>query len=164
MKNSEKVVIRKARPDDIPLVLEMIKELAEYEKLLEKVVATEESLKDSIFGNEQIVEVWLAEVDDIVAGHVFFFRNFSTFLAKPGLYIEDIYVKPQFRNKGFGKKLLLKVVEIAHKNNYGRVEWSVLDWNKSAIKFYEKLGAVAMNGWSVFRLTSNEIERLTKDY
>jgi GNAT superfamily N-acetyltransferase len=160
----KKVKIRKAKPDDIPVILNMIRELAEYEKLLNKVVATEDSLNDAIFGADQIVEVWLAEIADEVVGHVFFFRNFSTFLAKPGLYIEDIYVKPQFRNKGFGKKLLLKVVEIAKEKNYGRVEWSVLDWNKSAIRFYEKLGAVAMKGWSVFRLTSNEIEKLTEDY
>lgn len=160
----EKTEIRKAKPGDIPVILEMIKELAEYEKLLDKVVATEESLNDAIFGTDQIVEVWLAEVGKKVIGHVFFFRNFSTFLAKPGLYIEDIYVKQQFRNKGFGKKLLLKVVNIAKEKNYGKVEWSVLDWNKSAIRFYEKLGAVAMNGWSVFRLSSNEIESLTKHY
>lgn len=164
MKYSEETLIRKAKPDDIPVILQMIKELAEYEKLFDKVVATAENLKNAIFGTEQIVEVWLAEVDEEVVGHVFFFRNFSTFLAKPGLYIEDIYVKPQFRNKGFGTKLLLKVVEIAHKNNYARVEWSVLDWNKSAIRLYKKLGAAEMNGWNVFRLSSNEIEKLVKNY
>jgi GNAT superfamily N-acetyltransferase len=164
MINYDNVLIRKANPKDVPLILEMIKELAEYEKLPDEVIATKEGLNESIFGDEQIVEVWLAEIDDEIVGHVFFFRNYSTFLAKPGLYIEDIYVKPQFRNKGIGKKLLLKVVEIAKEKNYGRVEWLVLDWNKSAINFYEKLGAVEMNGWSVFRLNSNEIDRLTEQY
>jgi len=160
----EKIKIRGAEMKDITIILNLINELAEYEKLLDEVTATEDKLMNSIFGKDKFVEVWLAEINNEPAGQVFFFRNYSTFLAKPGFYIEDIYVRPQFRGRGIGKKLLKKVIDLAAEKNYGRVEWSVLDWNKSAIKFYEKLGAVAMKGWSVFRLTSNEIESLAEDY
>jgi GNAT superfamily N-acetyltransferase len=111
---------------------------------------------NTIFGKDKFVEVWLAEINDEQVGQVFFFRNYSTFLAKPGFYIEDIYVRPQFRGKGVGKKLLNKVIELAKEKNYGRVEWCVLNWNEPAIKFYKNIGAVSMDDWTTFQLTEEK--------
>jgi GNAT superfamily N-acetyltransferase len=152
----ENIKIRKAEPKDVTIILNLIKELAEYEKLLDEVTATEDKLMNTIFGKDKFVEVWLAEINDEPVGQVFFFRNYSTFLAKPGFYIEDIYVRPQFRGNGIGKKLLNKVVELAAEKNYGRVEWSVLNWNKPAIEFYKNIGAVSMDDWMLFRLTEEK--------
>jgi GNAT superfamily N-acetyltransferase len=149
----ENIKIRKAELKDVSIILNMIKELAEYEKLLDKVTATEDKLMNTIFGKDKFVEVWLAEINDEPVGQVLFFRNFSTFLAKPGYYIEDIYVRPQFRGKGIGKKLLNKVIDLAAEKNYGRIEWCVLNWNEPAIEFYRKIGAVSMDEWMTFRLT-----------
>ena len=152
----ENIKIRKAEPKDVNIIINLTKELAEYEKLLDEVTATEEKLINTIFGKDKFVEVWLAEIEDEVAGQVLFFRNFSTFLAKPGLYIEDIYVRPQFRGRGIGKKLLNKVIDFAAEKNYGRVEWCVLNWNEPAIDFYKNIGAVAMDEWTTFRLTKEK--------
>ena len=152
----ENIKIRKAEPKDVTIILNLIKELAEYEKLLDEVTATEDKLMNTIFGKDKFVEVWLAEINDEPVGQVFFFRNYSTFLAKPGFYIEDIYVRPQFRGSGIGKKLLNKVVELAAEKNYGRVEWCVLNWNKPAIEFYKNIGAVSMDDWKLFRLTEDK--------
>jgi GNAT superfamily N-acetyltransferase len=154
----ENIKIRKAEPKDVKIILNLIKELAEYEKLLDEVTATEDKLISTIFGKDKFVEVWLAEIEDEVAGQVIFFRNFSTFLAKPGLYIEDIYVRPQFRGRGIGKKLLNKVIDFAAEKNYGRVEWCVLNWNEPAIEFYKNMGAVPMDEWMTFRLTQEKID------
>jgi GNAT superfamily N-acetyltransferase len=148
----DNIKIRKAELKDVTTILNLIKELAEYEKLLDDVTATEDKLMNTIFGKDKFVEVWLAEINDEPAGQVFFFRNYSTFLAKPGFYIEDIYVRPQFRGKGLGKKLLNKVIELAAEKNYGRVEWCVLNWNEPAIEFYKNIGAVSMDDWMLFRL------------
>jgi len=152
----ENIKIRKAELKDVTTILNLIKELAEYEKLLDKVTATEDKLMNTIFGKDKFVEVWLAEINDESAGQVFFFRNYSTFLAKPGFYIEDIYVRLQFRGKGVGKKLLNKVIELAKEKNYGRVEWCVLNWNEPAIKFYKNIGAVSMDDWTTFQLTEEK--------
>jgi GNAT superfamily N-acetyltransferase len=152
----DNIKIRKAELKDVTTILNLIKELAEYEKLLDKVTATEDKLMNTIFGKDKFVEVWLAEINDESAGQVFFFRNYSTFLAKPGFYIEDIYVRPQFRGKGVGKKLLNKVIELAKEKNYGRVEWCVLNWNEPAIEFYKNIGAVLMDDWTTFRLTEEK--------
>jgi GNAT superfamily N-acetyltransferase len=152
----DNIKIRKAELKDVTTILNLIKELAEYEKLLDKVTATEDKLMNTIFGKDKFVEVWLAEINDESAGQVFFFRNYSTFLAKPGFYIEDIYVRPQFRGKGVGKKLLNKVIELAKEKNYGRVEWCVLNWNEPAIEFYKNIGAVSMDDWTTFRLTEEK--------
>lgn len=159
MSLASKTVIRKSKIDDIPVILQMIKGLAEYEKLLNEVTATEEELRNYIFGDDKFVDVWLAEYNNEVAGHAIFFRNFSTFLAKPGLYIEELYVKPKFRGKGIGKNLMQKVIDIARDNKYGRVEWAVLDWNKSAIDFYRAIGAIPMDDWTVFRLTEDKFDQ-----
>ncbi len=153
---TENLLIRKAEPGDIPVIINLIKELAEFEKLSHLVTDSEEGLRESLFGKEKFVEVYLAEYDGNIAGQALFFKNYSTFLGKPGIYLEDLYVKPEFRGKGIGKELLLKVISIAKERNYGRVEWSVLDWNKPAIDFYNSIGAVMLDEWKIFRLTSDK--------
>ena len=134
----------------------MIKELAEIEKLLDQISTTEEELKQTLFGKDNFVEILIAEFENKIVGQALFFKNFSTFLGKPGIYLEDLYVKPEFRSKGIGKALLIKIISIAKERNYGRVEWSVLDWNESAIDFYKRLGAEPLNDWTIFRLTSDK--------
>ncbi len=153
---TENLRIRKAEPSDITVILSLIKELAEFEKLSHLVTDSEEGLRASLFGKEKFVEVYLAEYDGNIAGQALFFKNYSTFLGKPGIYLEDLYVKPEFRGKGIGKALLMKVINIAKERNYGRVEWSVLDWNKPAIDFYSSIGAVMLDEWKIFRLTSDK--------
>lgn len=153
---TENLLIRKAEPGDIPVIINLIKELAEFEKLSHLVTDSEEGLRESLFGKEKFVEVYLAEYDGNIAGQALFFKNYSTFLGKPGIYLEDLYVKPEFRGKGIGKALLMKVISIAKERNYGRVEWSVLDWNKPAIDFYNSIGAVMLDEWKIFRLTSDK--------
>lgn len=152
----KKLTIRKAEESDIPNIIGLIKELAEYEKLLHLVELTETDLKNVLFGENKFVQVLLAEYDGILAGQALFFNNFSTFMGKPGIYLEDLYVKPEFRSNGIGKALLNKLISIAKEKNYGRVEWCVLDWNKSAIDFYKSIGAVELEEWKIFRLTSDK--------
>lgn len=152
----KKLTIRKAEESDIPNIIGLIKELAEYEKLLHLVELTETDLKNVLFGENKFVQVLLAEYDGSLAGQALFFNNFSTFLGKPGIYLEDLYVKPEFRSNGIGKALLNELISIAKENNYGRVEWCVLDWNKSAIDFYKSIGAVELEEWKIFRLTSDK--------
>ncbi|MFZ2324186.1 MAG: GNAT family N-acetyltransferase [Ignavibacteriaceae bacterium] len=153
---TEKLIIRKAEEKDIPNIISLIKELAEYEKLLHLVEITDDKLKKILFGENKFVEVLIAEYDGILAGQALFFNNFSTFVGKPGIYLEDLYVKPEFRSKGIGKKLLQKIISLAKERDYGRVEWCVLDWNKSAIDFYKNIGAVELEEWKIFRLTSDK--------
>lgn len=153
---NKKLIIREARKDDIPVILEMIKELAEYEKLLHEVIITERQLEDVIFGPNKFVEVLIAEYEKKIAGQTIFFNNFSTFVGKPGLYIEDLYVRPEFRGNGIGKALLSRVISLARERNCGRVEWVVLDWNKPAINFYKNMGAKPMDEWTIFRLTEDK--------
>lgn len=148
--------IRQAAIDDIPLILKFIKELSEYEKLSSSVTADEALLKENLFGEKKYAEVIIAEFDGEPAGHAVYFFNFSTFVGKPGIYLEDIYVRPQLRGKGIGKALLRHLIQLAKDKNLGRVEWAVLDWNKPAINFYRKLGAVSMDDWTVFRLTEDK--------
>ncbi len=148
--------IRQAAIDDIPLILKFIKELSEYEKLSSSVTADEALLKENLFGEKKYAEVIIAEFDGEPAGHAVYFFNFSTFVGKPGIYLEDIYVRPQLRGKGIGKALLRHLIQLAKDKNLGRVEWAVLDWNRPAINFYRKLGAVSMDDWTVFRLTEDK--------
>ena len=150
------LIIRKAEEKDIPNIISLIKELAEYEKLLQMVVITEENLQKVLFGENKFVEVLLAEYDGVLAGQALFFNNFSTFVGKPGIYLEDLYVKPEFRSKGIGKTLLMKIISMAKERDYGRVEWCVLDWNKPAIDFYKSIGAIELEEWKIFRLTSDK--------
>lgn len=148
--------IRYADKSDVPIIFSLIKKLAEYEKLSDKVLTTEEKLEGSIFGNEKFVEILIAEFDGKAVGYALFFKNYSTFLGKAGIYLEDLFVLPDYRGKGIGKSLLKKVISIAKERDYGRVEWSVLDWNEPAIEFYQKIGAESLEEWKIFRLTSDK--------
>ena len=145
--------LRSATAADVPLILDFIRGLADYEKLAHEVVATEEALHRTLFGSPPAAHVVIAEVGDQPAGFALYFFNYSTFLAKPGLYLEDLYVKPEFRGSGTGKALLLHLAKIANTRGCGRMEWSVLDWNEPAIKFYESIGARRMKEWQICRLT-----------
>jgi GNAT superfamily N-acetyltransferase len=150
--------IRKATQADVPLILQFIRELAAYEKLLDEVVATEEILKETLFGERQHAEVIIGYYLQKPVAFALFFHNFSTFLGRPGIYLEDLYVRPEIRGKGFGKLMLQHLAKLCKERKCGRLEWWVLDWNKDAIKFYEKIGAKAMDEWTVFRLTGEELE------
>lgn len=156
------VLITKATQDDVPVILQLIKELAEYEKLAHEVVADETTIACSLFGERAYAEVLLAKIDNEPVGFCLFFHNFSTFLGKPGLYIEDLFVKPSHRGAGIGKQLFAEVSNIADNRDCGRVEWWVLDWNKDAIAFYEKLGAEAMDEWTVYRLQKEQFQKLKR--
>lgn len=147
---------------DIPLILSFIKGLAEYERLAHQVVATEETLRESLFGRKQYAEVVIARLDDRPAGFALFFHNFSTFVGKPGLYLEDVFVLPEERGKGIGKALLVYLAKLAVERRCGRFEWMVLDWNSSAIEFYKGLGAVALNDWRLFRLSGESLTKLAE--
>lgn len=155
-------IIRSATADDVPLVLEFVKALAEYEKLSGHVTATETTLRESLFGPQPGAEVLLASENDTPVGFAVFFHNFSTFLGVKGLWLEDIFVKPAFRGRGHGKALLLHLARIAHERGCGRFEWSALDWNTPAWDFYRALGAVPLEDWTMFRLTGAALERLAK--
>ena len=152
--------ILKATETDTSLILKLIQELAEYEKLLNEVVANEKTLHQSLFKEPNAPEVLLAYENEKVVGFVLFFHNFSTFLGKKGIYIEDLYVRESFRGKGYGQQLLKAVCQIAKIRNCCRVEWWVLDWNKKAIDFYQKIGARSMDEWTVFRLSSSGIDSI----
>ncbi len=158
------VAIRFATEEDIPLILGLIRGIAEYEKLLHEVVATDEVLRNSLFGKTKYAEVLIADYKNESVGFALFFHNFSTFLGKPGIYLEDLFVKPELRGKGIGKILLTYIGKIAIKRDCGRVEWSVLDWNEAAIKFYKNLGAQPMNGWTVFRVMGESIQKLADQF
>lgn len=157
------LTLRLATVDDAGLILEFIQGLAEYEKLAHEVVADEKRLKESLFGNHPAAEVVVADWGAEPAGFALFFHNYSTFLARPGLYLEDLFVKPEHRGRGIGKALLARLAAIAVERGCGRFEWSVLDWNESAIRFYENLGARAMNGWTIFRVTGDALSNLATE-
>ncbi len=154
------VTIRSANKSDVPVILNLIRALAEYEKLADEVVATEEGLAYTLFGSRPYAEVLLAEENGEAAGFCLFFYNYSTFLGKPGLYIEDIFVRPEYRGKGIGKALFKKVAAIAQEKNCGRIEWWVLDWNEPTIQFYKNMGAKPMDEWTVYRLTEDQFANL----
>jgi GNAT superfamily N-acetyltransferase len=156
------VKVVEAVEEDAPIILEMIRGLAEYEKLLHVVSATEQQIRDTLFGERPAAEVLLAWVDGECIGFALFFPNYSTFLAKPGLYLEDLFVKPHARGKGAGAALLRELARIARRRCCGRVEWAVLDWNAPSIAFYRKLGAVPMDEWTTFRLTGDALEGLAR--
>ena len=158
MPDIHNATIRETQPSDVPAILGMIRELAEYERLLHMVVATEESLQRSLFGSQPYAEALLAEVGGEAVGFALYFHNFSTFLGKPGLYLEDLFVKPSFRGRGIGKALLSRVARIAVERDCGRMEWSVLDWNEPSIRFYESLGAKPLDDWTIFRLTGDALQ------
>jgi GNAT superfamily N-acetyltransferase len=154
--------IRPARLEDVPVILELIRDLATYERAPKEVTATEEQLVDVLFGKRRAAEVLLAFEGKSPVGFAVFFYNFSTWLGRPGLYLEDLFVKPEKRGKGYGRALLIDLAKIARDRGCGRMEWAVLNWNDPAIQFYRKLGAKPMDEWTVFRLTRDGIAMLAK--
>lgn len=156
------LTLRTAGADDTDQILELIHELADYEKLAHEVVATPELIREALFGKDSVASCMLAEdAGDTVAFALYFF-NFSTFLARPGLYVEDLYVRPDFRGRGIGTALLGKLARIARAKGCGRMEWSVLDWNEPAIQFYRSLGARPLEDWHVYRLTGDAMNQLAE--
>jgi GNAT superfamily N-acetyltransferase len=160
MGHDETPRIEPARPEDVGEILSLIRELAVYEKLERQVVATADGLRDTLFGDRPGAEVLFARSGSRTAGFALFFHNYSTFLGQRGLYLEDLYVRPAFRGRGFGKALLARLAALARERGCGRVEWAVLDWNAPAIGFYRRLGAEPMSDWTVFRLTGEPLRRL----
>lgn len=158
--NQTTLTIRPAAEADIPLVLAFIRGLAEYERLSHLVTATEETLRDALFGARPGAEVLLAYEGRTPVGFAVFLHNFSTFLGRRGLWLEDIYIDPAFRRKGYGRALLLHVARIAHERGCGRFEWSALDWNTPAIDFYKGLGAIPLDDWTIFRATGAALEKM----
>ena len=155
------LTIRFARPEDIPCILGFIRELAVYEKLKDQVIATEELLQEWLF-DKQKAEVLLAVVDGKPVGSALFFHNFSTFLGRAGIYLEDLYVQPAHRGKGYGKALLKRLAQITVERGCGRLEWSCLDWNQPSIDFYRSIGAVPMDGWTIYRLTGETLQQFSE--
>jgi GNAT superfamily N-acetyltransferase len=154
--------IRPACAADVPTILQLIRDLATYERAPNEVTATEKQVTDVLFGEKPAAEVLLAFQNQTPIGFAVFFHNFSTWLGQPGLYLEDLFVKPEARGKGFGRALLVDLARIARDRGCGRMEWAVLDWNEPAIKFYRSLGAKPMEEWTVFRLTHDGIARLAQ--
>jgi GNAT superfamily N-acetyltransferase len=160
--DSAKFAIRPADVVDVPIILQLIRDLATYERAPNEVTATEEQLVDVLFGKKPAAEVLLAFEGETAVGFAVFFHNFSTWLGRPGLYLEDLFVKPEMRGKGYGRALLVDLAKIAQDRGCGRMEWAVLDWNDPAIQFYHKLGAKPMDEWTVFRLTTDGIAELAE--
>ena len=152
--------IRPATEEDVPLILSFIRELAGYERLSHEVSATEDLLRLHLFGEKRGAEVVIGQHADEPAGFALFFHNFSTFLGRPGIYLEDLYVKPEFRGKGIGRAMLVYLAGLAKERGCGRLEWSVLDWNEPAIRLYRGIGAVSMDDWTVYRVTGKALEKL----
>jgi len=155
-----KIQITEATERDVAVILDLIRQLAEYERLADRVTATEEQLRRTLFGSRPAAEVLLAAAGGETVGFAVFFHNYSTFLAKPGLYLEDLFVKPHARGQGIGTALLARLAQLAVDRDCGRVEWAVLDWNEPSIRFYESLGAVPLNDWTTFRLTGEALQKL----
>ena len=160
--HTQTLSIRQATRADVPLVLSFVKDLAEYERLAHLVVATEEVIAEELFGVNSRTEVLLGYCGAEAVAFAVYFHNFSTFLGRKGLYLEDLYVRPAQRRRGFGRAMLLQVARIACERNCGRLEWSVLDWNEPAIFFYETLGATIMHEWKLVRVTGSALEKLAK--
>ena len=157
---SDSLRIRPAVAADAALILSLIRELADYEHMLDQVTATEAGIRTTLFGAKPAAECVIAELDGKPAGFALFFHNYSTFLGQPGLYLEDLYVKPELRSRGIGRKLLAHLARLALERGCGRFEWAVLDWNEPAIRFYQGLGAKMMDAWRINRLTGEALEKL----
>jgi GNAT superfamily N-acetyltransferase len=158
------ITIRPATEQDIPTILGFIRDLAKYERLEHEVVATEEGLRRTLFGEHRYAEVVFACLDDKPQGFALFFHNYSTFLGKPGIYLEDLFVRPEARGHGLGKFLLTWLAQTAVQRNCGRLEWAVLDWNEPSIGFYRSLGAVLKSEWQIFRLTGEALTGLAASH
>lgn len=154
---SSDLTIRNATPDDAGVILSFIRALADYEKLSDQVTATEDDLRSSLFGERTVAEVLLAYQGEVPVGFALFFHNYSTFLGKTGIYLEDLFVKPEYRKKGYGKALLVHLARLANQRGCGRFEWSVLDWNAPSIEFYRGLGARPLDEWTMFRLDGDAL-------
>jgi len=152
--------IAPATEKDVPVILKFIRDLAEYEKLSHMVVATEENIREHVFGANPVAEVLIAYWEQRPVGFALYFRNFSTFLGQAGIYLEDLFVEPSQRGKGIGKALLRRLATIAVERGYGRLEWAVLDWNTPSIEFYKSLGAIAKDEWTVYQLTGEALTKL----
>jgi GNAT superfamily N-acetyltransferase len=152
--------IKPARESDVSLILELIKELAEYERLSHEVVATEDGLRTWLFGPQPKAEALVGYYQRQPVGFALFFHNFSTFLGRPGIYLEDLYVKPEFRGRGMGRRMLSYLANLTKARHCGRLEWAVLDWNEPAVKFYKNIGARPMDEWTVFRVTGEALDKL----
>ena len=157
--DNEKFFLRKANKEDSELILKMIYEMAEYEKLLDEVIATKESIEESIFENNR-AEAFIAELDGKVAGYLIYHYNYSTFVGREGLYVEEIFIRNEYRGMGLGTEIFKVIAKIARENKCKRVDWCCLDWNKPAQNFYEGLGAKAMDGWMIYRLKEDGINKL----
>jgi GNAT superfamily N-acetyltransferase len=157
---TENFAIRPATAADVPIILELIRALATYERAPNEVTATEDGLNKVLFGEKPAAEVLLAFENETAVGFAVFFHNFSTWLGRPGVYLEDLFVRPEDRGKGYGRALLIHLAKIARDRGCGRMEWAVLNWNEPAIQFYHKLGAKPMDEWTVFRLTRDGIAKL----
>jgi GNAT superfamily N-acetyltransferase len=159
---SPTVRIAPANESDVPVILSFVRKLAEYEKLSHLVVATEGSIREHVFGTNPVAEVLLAYWGGEPVGFALYFRNFSTFLGQPGIYLEDLFVEPAHRGRGIGKALLVRLAKIAVERGYGRLDWAVLDWNAPSIEFYRSLGAVPLDAWTGYRLTGEALDRLAE--
>jgi GNAT superfamily N-acetyltransferase len=162
MKKPNEFVIRPARVEDVSVIMQLIRDLATYERAPHEVTATEAQLVNVLFGKQPAAEVLLAFEGQLPVGFAVYFYNFSTWLGRPGLYLEDLFVKPEKRGKGYGRALLVELAKIARERDCGRMEWAVLNWNEPAIKFYRALSAKPMDEWTVFRLTRDGIARLAE--
>ena len=151
-------MIRPARPEDVPRVHELILELAKYERLEHKAVGTPEQLREHLFGGDPFLETLVVEEEGRLVGFALFFKNYSTFLARPGYYLEDLFVEPEHRGKGHGKALLREIARMACEKGFGRVDWAVLDWNKPSIEFYDSIGAAPQSDWITYRLEGEALE------
>jgi GNAT superfamily N-acetyltransferase len=156
------VVIRPAGPADVPVILSLIRDLAEYERLSHEVEATEDVLRRNLFGERPYAEALVGELRGQPVAFAIYFHNFSTFLGKPGLYLEDLYVKPAARGLGIGRAILRRLARVAVERDCGRLEWSVLDWNEPALEFYKSLGAVPMTDWTIHRVTADALQSLAE--
>jgi GNAT superfamily N-acetyltransferase len=156
----EGFTLREAAAEDVPVLLSLIRELAVYEKLTDQVTATEESMKLSLFGIRPGAEALLGELHGEPVAYAVYFHNYSTFAGRLGLYLEDVYVKPELRGRGMGKSILSFLARLAKERGCARFEWSVLDWNEPSIRFYRSLGAVPLDGWTIFRMTGEALDRL----
>lgn len=155
--------IRESLEKDVPLILSFIKELADYEGLLHEVVATEDIIHKSIF-EEKTAKVVIAEYDGIAIGFALYFNNFSTFLGRPGIYLEDLYIRPEMRGRGYGKRIISYLASICEENNYGRLEWWCLDENTPSVDFYKSIGAKPMDEWTVFRLSEKSLTKMARNF
>lgn len=157
------IMIRFAGPADVPTICQLIRDLAEYERLSDRVDFDERKMHEHLFGPRPFAEVLLAESAGVVVGFALFFHNYSTFRGKPGIYLEDLFVKPDHRGQGFGKELLRRLARLAVERGCSRLEWTVLNWNEPAIHFYRSLGALPMDDWTLYRLTDDALARMARD-